>query len=179
MKNVIEMDYVLKNDGVTGMAYTVNIDGMDIMIEENVPGENHDRLFQYYVNLLKANGTKVSTQKEHALRQIVDNMTNIEVQRIIDTIGARQLTRLMSYVEKFTRLTVPEKEKADALEEVLEAAGEDAMQERKNINGNVFLYEKGTLNIDHYCKKLYDIGEKTKGNTWTIYIDEEGELVIY
>lgn len=161
------------------MDYIVNVDGVDILIERNESSESQERLLKYYVNLLKANGAEFSEEKERVLQQIVDNMTEMAAQEKIDLIGMEQIDRITSYVGKLKELTDSEKDTANALEEVLDVAIDDAKQESKMINGNKFLYEKGTLDIEQYCKKLYDIGEETKGNTWTLYIDEEGELVIY
>ena len=161
------------------MDYIVNVDGVEILIERNESSESQGRLLRYYVDLLKANGAEVSEEKEHALQQIVDNMTEMAAKEKLDLIGMEQISRITSYVGKLKELTDSEKVTANALEEVLDVAIDDAKQEITMINGNKFLYEKGTLNIEQYCKKLHDIGEETKGNTWKLYIDEEGELVIY
>ena len=63
--------------------------------------------------------------------------------------------------------------------EEIDATAEDAEQDSVLVNGNKFLFKKGSLDIEKYMEKLYSIGEEQKGNTWTVYLDDEGELVIY
>ena len=125
-------------------------------------------------------------------------MTEKSAETKANSFEQAQLSRILAYAEKFAELRLKqqsqevaeklsdaENEKAskmaEALVEVLDATAEEdtGNQETVDINGNKFIYEKGTLNIRDYVQKLFDIGEKTKGNTWTVYLDEEGELVIY
>ncbi len=46
------------------------------------------------------------------------------------------------------------------------------------INGNTFNYKK-SLDIEKYMDQLNEIGEKSKGQSYTVYLDDDGELVIY
>ena len=161
------------------MDYIVNVDGVDILIEGNETSKNRDLLLKYYSNLLMANGANISNEKQKALEQVVENMTDQAAQGKIAVLGAERVNIIASYAEKIQALTAEEKDTADALLEVLDVAMEDVKQECKMINGNKFVFQKGTVDIELYCKKLYNIGQETKGNTWTLYIDEEGELVIY
>ncbi len=187
------------------MDYVVKIDGIDVLIEQYSEDafkqNNHqqrNRLLAYYEKLLKVAGTEETIERKKALNRLVENMTEKSAEIKADSFEQAQFNRLLAYVEKYAELrtkeqaeTITEKNSpaefekagrmAEAIVEVLDATTEDDTnnQETVAINGNKFIYEKGTLNIRDYVQKLFDIGEKTKGNTWTIYLDEEGELVIY
>ncbi len=187
------------------MDYVVNIDGIDLVIEQHTiesrQQSNHqqrNRLLAYYEKLLKVSGTEETPERLEALNQLVDNMTEKSAESKADNLEKAQLNRVLAYAEKIfefnlkqqssedtEKISKAEVEKTDkmaeALVEVLDATIEDDTnnQETVDINGNKFIYDKKSLNIRDYVKKLFDIGEKTKGNTWTIYLDEEGELVIY
>lgn len=161
------------------MDYVVNINGVDIVIEQNEANENRSRLLKYYEKLLQGKGVEVSNEKQKALEAIVENMTEVAAKEKLTSFDSRRMNRLMAYASALSHLTKEEKEMADSLDEVLEAAVEDEDQETILVNGNKFLFEKGSIDVNQYMQILYSIGEEKKGNTWTIYIDEEGELVIY
>lgn len=161
------------------MDYIVNINGVDVVIEQNENRENRDRLLKYYSGLLGSRGIDSDEGKKNALENIVDNMTESAAKEKLASVDDSRLNRLMAYANAFAKLTKEEEDMADALEEVIEAMAEDAEQEAVLINGNKFLFEKGSLDVQEYMEKLYAIGEEQKGNTWTIYLDDEGELVIY
>lgn len=161
------------------MDYIVNINGVDVVIEQNENRENRDRLLKYYSGLLGSRGIDSDASKKKALESIVDNMTESAAKEKLTSVDDSRLSRLMAYANAFTKLTKEEEDMADALEEVIEATAEDAEQESVLVNGNKFLFEKGSLDVQEHMEKLYAIGEEQKGNTWTIYMDDEGELVIY
>ncbi len=161
------------------MDYVVNINGVDIVIEQNESNENRSRLLEYYSKLLQANGIDFTSDKENALKKIVGNMTEYAASEKLSSLDEGQLNRLVAYASAINQLTKDEKELADALEEVIEATLEDDEFDSILVNGNKFVYEKGSIDIKAYMQKLYLIGEEKKGYTWTIYVDEEGELVIY
>ena len=135
------------------MDYVVNINGVDVVIEQNEKRENRDRLLKYYNGLLGSRGIDSDEGKQKALASIVDNMTEAAAKEKLDSV--------------------------DDIAEVIDATAEDAEQDSVLVNGNKFLFEKGSLDIEKYMEKLYSIGEEQKGNTWTVYLDDEGELVIY
>lgn len=161
------------------MDYVVNINGVDIVIEQNEKRENRDRLLKYYNSLLGSRGIDSDEGKQKALESIVDNMTEAAAKEKLDSVDDSRLNRLMAYANAFAKLTKEEEDMADALAEVIDATAEDAEQDSVLVNGNKFLFEKDSLDIEKYMEKLYSIGEEQKGNTWTIYLDDEGELVIY
>lgn len=189
------------------MDYTVKVNGLDvdITIESNNVNSNEDerysqrnRLLAYYKGLLEIKGIAPESDQYKALNYLVNNLTEQNAKEKIDNFEKARADRLLAYMIKIAQLKLkkeaPEEEQeitredfkkmekmADALVEVLDATCEDMQecQEAVEINGNKFLYNKNDLNIREYLTKLYDIGEQTKGNTWTVYCDEEGELVIY
>ena len=106
-------------------------------------------------------------------------MTEDAAEKKLSRFEEQQVNRLMAYANAISKLTKQEEQTVDALLEVVEAMADDPEQEAVMINGNKFVYEKDSLDINKYAEKLFAIGEEQKGNTWSIYIDEEGELVIY
>ena len=157
------------------MGYMINVEGKDVLIENYESShDNRAKLLEYYSALLESNGTTLSEGKKKALNQIVENMTEASAESRLEC----QKTRIMAYA-KHIMLNKEQQMMAEALEEVIDASVEDDEMESVLINGNKFLYEPGTIDVDKYAKKLHDIGEETKGNTWTIYTSEDGELVIY
>lgn len=187
------------------MNYVVNVNGIDIVIESHTAEsrqqdnyEQRNRLMSYYKMLLKIKGIEADSEKNKVLNYIVDNMTEQNAQKKADSFEQAQMKRILTYATKFAELKLrqepPEDEEpiskaesdkvdqmADALLEVLDAVADDNIDnnETVEINDNKFIYEKDTLNIRDHVQKLYDIGKQSKGNTWTIYLDDKGELVIY
>lgn len=169
--------------GKTIMDYVVNIDGKDIVIEQSSSSESRDKLYRYYYSLLKTyNGeTNLTSEKEVALKRLVDSLTEETALKRFNNIGELSRTkRMMSYFLKLSELSESEKEMAEAINEVLEVTMEEneIEQERLEINGNVFLYKKDSIDIKKYLEKLYLIGNESKGNTWSVF-ENDGELVIY
>ncbi len=161
------------------MDYMVNINGVDVMIEHEETTDNRDRLLDYYQKLIAAKGVTLKGSQEKALKTLVDNMTEDAAGKKMSKMEEQQITRLMAYANAISKLTKEQEETADALIEVIDATAEDPVQEAVMINGNKFIYEKGSLDVKKYADKLSVIGNKQKGNTWSIYVDDEGELVIY
>lgn len=187
------------------MDYVVNVNGIDIVIESHTPESRQQdnyaqrkRLMSYYTKLMEMKGIEADSEKYKALNIIVDNMTEQNAEKKADSFEQAQMQRLLAYATKFAELKLKQEspeaaeqisksesdkaeKMADALLEVLDAVMDDNTDnhETVDINGNKFIYEKDTLNIRDYVQKLFDIGEQCKGNTWSIYLDDEGELVIY
>lgn len=161
------------------MDYIVNINGIDVMIEHEETTDNRDRLLEYYQKLIVAKGVTLKESQEKSLKALVDNMTEDAAGTRISKMDEQQITRLMAYANSINKLTKEQEETADALMEVIDATAEDPEQESVMINGNKFIYEKGSLDVKKYADKLSAIGNDQKGNSWSIYVDDEGELVIY
>lgn len=156
-----------------------NINGVDVMIEHEETTDNRDRLLDYYQKLIAAKGVTLKGSQGKALKTLVDNMTEDAAGKKMSKMEEHQITRLMAYANAISKLTKEQEETADALIEVIDATAEDPVQEAVMINGNKFIYEKGSLDVKKYADKLSAIGNEQKGNTWSIYVDDEGELVIY
>lgn len=170
------------------MDYTVNINGIDIIIEQHSAEarqqsthQQRNRLLTYYKKLLRTAGIEETSKRENALNNLIDNMTEKSAEIKADNFEQNQLKRILTYAEKITGANEGPNKIADALVEVLDTIADENIdnQETVDINGNKFIYDKSTLNIKDHVQKLFDIGKSVKGNTWTIYLDEEGELVIY
>lgn len=174
--------------GVIVVDYKTEINGVEILIESDEPNKNRNKLLEYYSKLLmvaKSEEDEAAVSKRNViLNGIVSNMTEDAAKEKIQKASEREsafIHRMMTYHDKIASLSKEEQDVADALEEVIDALDEEEIlqQEKEEINGNVFLYEKGSLNISDYQDKLFQIGENTKGNTWSVYVNDEGELVIY
>ena len=83
------------------------------------------------------------------------------------------------FLTAFKKLSDAEESTADALLEVVDAMVDEDDQTSIMINGNKFLYDKNAIDIERNAEKLFAIGEEHKGSTWSIYVNDEGELVIY
>ena len=161
------------------MNYMVNINGVDVMIEYEEATDNRDRLLGYYQKLIAAKGVTLKEPQDKALKILIDNITEDAAEKKISKMKEQQLNRVMAYANAISKLTKEQEETVDALMEVIDATVEDPEQESVMINGNKFVFEKGSLDIKKYADKLVAIGNEQKGNTWSIYVDDEGELVIY
>ena len=161
------------------MDYKVNINGVDILIEQNEDSKNRSHLLEYYRKLLQAKGVELDSDKYKALETTVENMTETSAKEKLDGFDPMRMEQIIFYAKAFGKLNKTESATVDALMEVLDASLADGNLAAIFVNGNRFTYEKDSVDVSKYMEKLYAIGEEKKGNTWTIYVDEEGELVIY
>ena len=185
--------------------YMITGNGIEITVEsganENINRDHRqqrDRLMKYYQKLLELKGVESDTVRCKALAHMVENMTEAKAREKADDFEKAQYLRLLAYATALSRLQLNkenseeaeeiDKEElgkidkmASALVEVLDAAADDEqeLQETVEINGNKFVYTRDSLDIRNHIQQLFEIGERTKGNTWSIYLDDEGELVIY
>lgn len=141
--------------------------------------KNRSKLLLYYTQLLSARGSNLDEKQSKALDSIVDRFTEAEAERTLKNFDENRLNRLLAYSNAFHALTKSDEEEADALLEVVNAVKDDPEEEIFMINGNKFRFEKGSINIEKHKDTLFEIGERTKGNTWFIYENDNGELVIY
>jgi hypothetical protein len=153
--------------------------GDGTMNEYEKESDSRDRLMEFYIKLISGRGVALQESRYKALKSLVNNLTEDAVDKKLSRLEEQRVNRLMAYVSALNKLTKEEEQTADALLEVIEATAEDPEQESATINGNNFLFEKGTLDIGKYVDKLSAIGNEQKGNTWSVYVDDEGELVIY
>ena len=162
--------------------YVVN----GILIEVAKPDEERkqrERLLTYYKMLLKVNEYSLDEKQKKALETVVKNMTEEAAEQKAGIIDESTAFRLLTYYNALKNMNESQKDEvkkiAEGLWEVIDATVEDGEYKSVVVNGNKFLYEEGSVDVGKYADKLYEIGQNAKGNTWTIYTDEEGELVIY
>ncbi len=146
---------------------------------EHEGNENRQHLLGYYTKLLAARGANLDEKQSKTLNILVNRMTESAAEDAIQEFEKSRLKRLIAYADAFYSLSKEEEEDADALLEVINATKDDSEEEIVLINGNNFRFEKGSLDINKYTDKLTEIGERTQGNTWFIYLNDDGELVIY
>lgn len=125
----------------------------------------------------------------------IDYITSNGIIIEVDSRSSKQrkeqlLSRVLSYAAKINdlankRLSETEaaeirKKKAGDLDVIVDAYMQYDISDDEiiEINGNTFNFKK-SLDIQKYMDRLYAIGEKSKGESYTVFIDEDGELVIY
>ena len=160
------------------MDYIITIDGMQIVVEDEKPTGHRDRLLQYYTGLLNHVAGDLSDAQKAALETYVRNMTESAAEERLEAVSEEEKCK-QTDDSAFQEVDGQERETAETLLEIIDAMQDDPEQEAVLINGNKFLFDKGSLDITKYAEKLFRIGESSKGNTWSIYLDDEGELVIY
>jgi len=160
------------------MDYIITIDGMQIVVEDEKPTVHRDRLQKYYSALLKCVYGELSDAQKAALGTYVRNMTESAAEERLEAVSEEEKDKQTDN-SAFQEVDGQERETAETLLEIIDAMQDDPEQEAILINGNKFLFDKGSLDITKYAEKLFRIGESSKGNTWSIYVDDEGELVIY
>jgi hypothetical protein len=143
--------------------FIVEIDGVQIPVEFQKKREKplNKELLARYCSLLETANKNLTDAQKRSLETLVDNMTETAADKTIK------------------RIKEDDDNLADSLIEIIDATMDDPKQESVMINGNKFLFEKGSVDIKKYAYKLYEVGEKQQGDTWTIYLDGDGELVIY
>lgn len=137
-------------------------DDEDFHLIETWPSDDvsqkRERIIQYYTHILKVEG--YDQDAIDRLKWLINNMA-----------------------EKIVMKSSPESlaETIEAMKDTVEAAREDNLEnlETIEINGNKFIYEKNSLEPSAFRERLEEIGNRTKGNSWMIYVDDSGELVIY
>lgn len=89
--------------------------------------------------------------------------------------------RMMAYMQKFMDLSQAQKEISAPMQEMVEKYKKfdfDALV-KEEINGNVFTYRKDKFPIEQYRQELVELGNKSKGNQWSVSVSSDGRLVIY
>lgn len=170
------------------MDYIIDANGVKILIEEHTDEERNSdmykqrkRLLKYYELLLKDKNIDKNSKKYNALVNMVDSLTEERAKESANRFDEKLLKRLLAYNAMLNSKDTMLNDMADALDEILEATCEDEKSNEVTvaINGNKFIFDKECIDLEKYSKRLAEIGDRTKGNTWKIYLDNDGELVIY
>lgn len=151
--------------------------------------DKYDPLLEYYVRLMKAKGKadKESGERiEHLLRNATENDLDALSARIEKIDPAfKRIQAYYNALSEHQRGKIEEAEPtsdelAESMEKRLKAYDNyDYKKElRKEINGNVFVYAND-FPIDNYIDVLSSYGDEEVGEVYSVYLDEEGELVVY
>ncbi len=170
-------------------------DGKELVIEMNNPSDSKKRIEAYYNALFKKDQNEDAHTKR-AIEFIVDSMDEdeaIELEKSIvskDTgysevvsagAGDAMKDRLLAYMTKFKEITEAQKELSAPVQEMVEKYKKydfDSLV-KEEINGNVFTYRKDKFPIEKYREELAELGNKSKGNQWSVSVSGDGRLVIY
>lgn len=161
------------------MDYTVNVNGMEVLIEktDKTPTVSREELYNMYLDLFS--DLDFNEKQKQLLKRIAFALNEEEANEIIFSIkDAKRNVRLATYACRL--LDVPEiEERITPVLELMEEFEDVDFDKYESvfINGNEFTYEKDTLNIDVIADLLFKVGETRKGKRFSVEIDEEGVVI--
>lgn len=146
--------------------YSDNLQPESIKMDDEMKYARRRKLLDFYVNLLAKKGLTLDAKEHEALSFLIISMT--------EEYAAQRLEKA-NWDEEEANII------AQSIQEVIEATMMDDLTNREVIylNGNNFVYDRREINIEKYKKGLIEIGKETQNNTWELYLDSNGELVIY
>ena len=150
--------------------------------------DKYDHLYEYYYRLMKSNG-KIDEISEKGIDYYLGNMKTEDLtaleNRVIEKdpfyLRMNANTNLLS--DQFAKVKQNEPSN-DELESDMESAikaykeYDYSSEIREMINNNTFVFSKD-FPINDYREELAKYGEDEQGETYSIYLDDEGRLVVY
>lgn len=187
------------------MDYMLNIGGECVLIEgwpkDEWESENYAqrrKLFEECEKFIIGSSEEEIAKRKEALKRLLCTLSESGAKQKNQNLVAGRLKKMLkfaSYLEECTRENCDTKELeekypgeneefelfVDAIAEVVDAVAEEDFENQRTveINGNKFVYNAQKLRIEEHLQKLKEIGEKRKGETWAVFLDEDGELVVY
>ncbi|WP_044959741.1 HNH endonuclease signature motif containing protein [Butyrivibrio sp. WCD2001] len=147
-------------------------------------------IFEYYYRLMQNKGmTDESLGKkiDYALRDMsVEDMDNLEKRLESKDPSFKRLFAYYKALSSYFNKDLPQEaqpqndEIAEKMASVIKAYDNYDIdsEERVEINGNIFKYKKD-FPIDQYKEILAEYGEEEQDEVYSVYLDEEGRLVVY
>lgn len=155
-----------------------------------IKANRYNRLFEYYVRLMQNKGLADKTSSKK-IDYVLRNMSAQEMDILIERVESKDKSykRLMAYVQALSKLkdkSIPKDaqpnndELAEVMNSTLKAYEKYDVdcEERVEINGNTFIYKSG-FPIDQYREELASYGEDEQDEIYSVYLDDEGRLVVY
>ncbi len=152
--------------------------------------DKYNHLFEYYLRLMNNKGMADDSSSKK-IDYVLRNMTAEDLSALEERVSKKDAaySRLLAYAKAFSKLSgqnipVDAQPESDELAEIMnstlkayEKYNVDS-EERIEINGNTFTYKKG-FPIDQYIDELASYGEDEQDEIYSVYLDDEGRLVVY
>ena len=151
--------------------------------------DNYNALLEYYIRLMNVKG-KSDEDSSLKIEYLLRNTSRKDLDAFADRVESMDpaFRRLSAYAAAIAKmhgkeLELPEPtsdELAESMAKRLKAYSDYNFKDelRKEINGNIFTY-KSDFPIDSYTEILASYGEEETGEVYSVYLDEEGRLVVY
>ena len=152
--------------------------------------DKHDRLFEYYLRLMNNKGMSDETSSKK-VDYVLRNMSAADLGALEERVKLKDpaYNRLFAYAKAIAKINGQElplemqpsnDELADIMNSTMKAYEKYDVEseERIEINGNTFTYKKG-FPIDQYAEILASYGEDEQDEIYSVYLDDEGRLVVY
>lgn len=158
--------------------------------------DSKKRLEAYYNALLQHKNEEEDMHIKKTIEYVVDSMDEAEAveaeqniikadkdySEIIESDHKASFEkRMMAYLSKITELTAEQKKISAPMQEMVDKYKKydfDSLV-TEELNGNTFTYRKDKFPIEQYRQELEQLGEKSKGNQWSVSVSGDGRLVIY
>lgn len=182
------IDYIVP----MSMGGTCTIENLRYLCREcNIrKGDKYDALFEYYVRLMNAKGLSDETTSKR-VDYFLRNMSENDMILMIEQVKNRDATsrRLAHYAKAFSKMQNEARREmsepsSDELAEMMNGIlrsydNYDIESElREEISGNIFIFQQD-FPIEQYRDVLATYGEEKQGEIYSIYLDEDGRLVVY
>ncbi len=152
----------------------------------------------YYKAMLRAKGVKPGSREWKTAERMANRTTELKAVKILAELSGlamgiysslpllvalpflNGLAIALFFIVVYLGIKIGiYKGSSDAFYEVVKASMQDDNLSVAKANGNLFLYDKAELDPRKYVKELREVGERKQGETWTLYLSGDGELVIY
>ena len=180
-----DVDYIIRTE-----------DGGEFVIETNDPGTSRKRLEAYYNALLQHDAKAEDEQTKKTIDYFISSMDDEEVIELevdvakkdskyveVASTGGKDTfeSRILTYMTKIHELSSAQKEISEPVQEIVDKYKSFDFDSivMEEINGNMFSYKKDEFPIEQFRKELEEMGNKSKGNHWSVSISSDGRLVIY
>ena len=151
--------------------------------------DKYDHIYEYYYRLMKNKGVPekdLAKKIDFALNSYSNNELN-DLEKRIESMDPFY-RRISAYATAIQKIMNGNKEEEEPSNEELAQnmmktiAAYDkydySSEVREEINGNTFVFKKD-FPIDQYRDELAEYGEEIQDEIYSVYIDEQGRLVVY
>ena len=151
--------------------------------------DKYDPLLEYYIILMEKMG-KTDDETKRKIEYLLRNASDKDLTELVERVKRIDptLRRYMAYYTAFLDIQKTEQETPELKRDMIAESMEERLKDyanydyknelRKEINGNIFNYERG-FPIEEYADVLSSFGKEEKGEVYSVYLDEDGELVVY
>lgn len=202
-KKISEVDAELDHIVPQKLGGTDAIDNLRWVCQQcnRLKSDRYSRLQEYYIRLMQSKGmySKASGAK---ISHILQDMSSRDLEHLEERVSLedRQYRRINAYYDALSKLQAkgnmvaeeqaiynkdfPITPESDVLANEMQSTVKAYdnydidSENRIMINGNTFVYESD-FPIEAYREDLAAYGEDEQGETYSVYLDNEGRLVVY